>query len=214
MAANNTRAVGAEIALLIQALITKGKATLPNFHFIGHSLGGQVGAFISQNLPNGQKMPRVTGLDPARPGFNSSTTPTSQRLDAGDGDFVDVIRTSPGVGAPLSTSTPDPPVGTADFYPNGGIKQPGCIFDITCMQKTLIFQTFFDNFPFFADLCAHSRAYKYYAESITTSVGFKSYKCLSYDDFKGSCSKTNPALMGEYVDKRFGHQLSNFWHIS
>jgi len=87
--------VGRSIANLINALIAGGRATLSDFHFIGHSLGGQVGAFITPNLGNGKVLPRVTGLDPARPGFSSAGT--SSRLDASDATFVDIIRTSAGI---------------------------------------------------------------------------------------------------------------------
>ncbi|OXA50665.1 Pancreatic lipase-related protein 2 [Folsomia candida] len=89
-----------------------------------HSLGGQVGAFITPNLDNGDKIPRVTGLDPARPGFEQATTSPSERLDPTDADFVDVIRTSTGAGSTSTTADP-PGAGTVDFYPNGGVKQPG-----------------------------------------------------------------------------------------
>lgn len=94
--------------------------------FEGHSLGGQVGAFITPNLDNGDKIPRVTGLDPARPGFEQATTSPSERLDPTDADFVDVIRTSTGAGSTSTTADP-PGAGTVDFYPNGGVKQPGCL---------------------------------------------------------------------------------------
>jgi pimeloyl-ACP methyl ester carboxylesterase len=112
-AANNTRIVGLEIAKLIDALILSGKASLRDFHHIGHSLGAQVGAFISTNLAGGtSKLPRVTGLDPGRPGFENSAVPPSERLDPTDADFVDVITTSCGVGCKIKT--PDPPRGTVD----------------------------------------------------------------------------------------------------
>ena len=42
------------------------------------------------------------------------------RLDKSDADFVDVIHTDMGA---LGTTDKS---GHLDFYPNGGIKQPGC----------------------------------------------------------------------------------------
>lgn len=59
------------------------------------------------------------GLDPAFPLFEPGSK--SERLNAGDADFVDVIHTDGGIfGYPW-------PLGHADFFPNGGIPlQPGC----------------------------------------------------------------------------------------
>ena len=132
-AAANTRVVGFQIAKLITTLINNGFSTLPDFHHIGHSLGGQVGAFISSNLAPGTNLSRVTGLDPARPGFEN-TVPAADRLDSTDAIFVDVITTSCGIGC--TSTTPDPARGTVDFYPNGGLKQPGCaLVDSLLMSK-------------------------------------------------------------------------------
>ena len=63
------------------------------------------------------------GLDPAGPFFSLNDTET--RLDASDGDFVDVIHTNGGTltGNELGFL---PPIGHIDFYPNGGQFQPGC----------------------------------------------------------------------------------------
>lgn len=76
-------------------------------------------------MSNGQKIPRVTGLDPGRPGFEPGSVPPSGRLDPTDADFVDVIRTSTGIGS--NSTVADPPgTGNVDFFPNGGVTQPGC----------------------------------------------------------------------------------------
>ena len=63
------------------------------------------------------------GLDPAGPFFSLNDTET--RLDASDGDFVDIIHTDGGTltGNELGFL---PPIGHIDFYPNGGKTQPGC----------------------------------------------------------------------------------------
>jgi hypothetical protein len=63
------------------------------------------------------------GLDPAEPHF--SKTDPIVRLDPTDADFVDVIHTDAGpfLSGGLGILQP---VGHVDFYPNGGIEQPGC----------------------------------------------------------------------------------------
>jgi len=148
----------------------------------------------------------VTGLDPGRPGFEN-TVPAASRLDPTDADFVDVITTSCGIGC--TETTPDPPRGTVDFYPNGGLRQPGCGLTDPLTGGTNKFLKVKPTYPgggiiavtlSFTGLCSHCRAYKFYEESIsTTTKVFKSYKCTSYANYLLGCSKTQSALMGEYV---------------
>lgn len=67
--------------------------------------------------------PFGAGLDPAAPGFDSTTT---GRLDVSDAEFVDVIHTCIGYLGWFDA------LGTVDFYPNGGYPtQPGCGVDIS-----------------------------------------------------------------------------------
>lgn len=64
------------------------------------------------------KLPRITGLDPAFPGF---TTPDpDKKLDKTDAQFVDVIHTNAFMQGKVEES------GHVDFYLNGGVIQPGC----------------------------------------------------------------------------------------
>ena len=123
-AAENAQIVGEETAALINLLIKNRLSQISNFHFVGHSLGGQVGAFISANLTNGI-LPRLTGLDPALDHFGTEID-ASKRLDATDATFVDIISTTSG--GPFSVNPiPNLPRGDVDFYPNGGLApQPGC----------------------------------------------------------------------------------------
>ena len=62
----------------------------------------------------------LTGLDPA--GLYFTTVSSDFRLDESDASYVDVIHTDAGV---LGTNRRD---GDVDFYPNGGSRQPGCLF--------------------------------------------------------------------------------------
>lgn len=65
----------------------------------------------------------LSGLDPAEPHF--SKTDPIVRLDPTDADFVDVIHTDAGPFLSGGLGIFEP-VGHVDFYPNGGIDQPGC----------------------------------------------------------------------------------------
>jgi hypothetical protein len=62
-------------------------------------------------------------LDPAGPFFSLNDTET--RLDTTDADFVDVIHTDSG-SLTDGQLTFIEAIGHVDFYPNGGIDQPGC----------------------------------------------------------------------------------------
>jgi dihydroxyacetone kinase DhaKLM complex PTS-EIIA-like component DhaM len=55
---------------------------------IGAHAAGVAGSFI-QEMNNGQKIARITGLDPAGIGFDEDRLETV--LDKSDADFVDVI---------------------------------------------------------------------------------------------------------------------------
>ncbi|NWR12049.1 LIPHA Lipase, partial [Paradoxornis webbianus] len=93
-----------------------GGASLDSMHMIGVSLGAHVAGFVGQKY-NG-KFGRITGLDPAGPSFNRE--PPERRLDRTDAQFVDVIHSD------INVLGFKKPLGTIDFYPNGGMDQPGC----------------------------------------------------------------------------------------
>ncbi|XP_071451360.1 lipase member H-like [Hetaerina americana] len=146
---------------------------LGNIHLCGHSLGAHVMGLTGKEFNKfPSKIARITGLDPAAPLY--SVNDTSTRLDRDDADFVDVIHTCGGLlgfGAPI---------GKVDFFPNGGnIPQPGCPLDYM-----------------FAGTCSHSRAWRFYTESVN-SVGFESVPCASYEDFQqNNCPQEMKTPMG------------------
>lgn len=93
--------------------------TLSPFCLQGHSLGAHVAGNAGSAIITG-KLSRVTGLDPAMPGFHMLASEKT-RLDPTDAVFVDVIHSCGGVLGFLQ------PLGKADFYPNAGTAiQPGC----------------------------------------------------------------------------------------
>lgn len=61
-------------------------------HFVGHSLGAHIGAYVGQDLAG--RMGRITGLDPAGPSYDQM--PIQRRLDPTDAQLVDVIHTNSG----------------------------------------------------------------------------------------------------------------------
>lgn len=64
-------------------------------------------------------MVNCAGLDPAGPGFTTPFVyPTEKRLNVNDARYVQTIATS--------VLGPKIPLGTANFFANGGETQPGC----------------------------------------------------------------------------------------
>lgn len=123
-----TETVGGIIAELIDYMVTNMGVSTDRIHIIGHSLGAQVAGFAGQAVTKG-RLSRITGLDPARPGFISMDP--SRRLDPTDAEFVDVIHTAAGTLGVLGS------IGDVDFYPNGGVNQPSCFPLIGKLLNTL-----------------------------------------------------------------------------
>lgn len=75
-------------------------------------------------------------------------------------------------------------LGHADYWPNGGMSQPGCGSD-----------------PH--GTCSHERSYVYFSESINSDK-FVAKQCESYRSFTaGLCSKHASSVMGMFdVDKK------------
>lgn len=110
----------------ISQLLVKQLGSKPdNIHAIGHSLGAHLVGLLGRTVheKTGQKLARITGLDPAKPYFDLVSK--DQRLQNTDATLVDVIHSNSGFIWEGGLSMPEP-MGTIDFYPNGGLHQPGC----------------------------------------------------------------------------------------
>ncbi|XP_045447678.1 inactive pancreatic lipase-related protein 1-like [Melitaea cinxia] len=178
-AAQNTELVGMCLAQLIDELVQNYGFKLPQFHIIGFSLGGQTAGQVATYLKSG-KLDRISGLDPALPLF--ATINKTRKLDSSDAQFVDVLHTNALAKGKFEAS------GHADFYPNGGIMQPGCMSTENQTKSS----------------CDHARAPLYYAESIITDIGFYATKCSSWIAYViGWCSLTSneEVIYGEYTPK-------------
>ncbi|XP_071118489.1 pancreatic triacylglycerol lipase-like [Haliotis cracherodii] len=191
------RVVGAMTARLLTKLQEQG-ADSATFHMIGHSLGAHVAGYAGRRNTDTGRVGRITGLDPAGPSFED-TNPTV-RLDPTDAVFVDVIHTDTepltrmGMGIKQLS-------GHVDFYPNGGVDQPGCPAHIAHMLVTLLSgkSTFIGSFA-----CSHMRAVYIFTESINSLCQFKATRCPSTKNITHNactgCPETGCPRMGFYAD--------------
>ncbi|KAH7986361.1 hypothetical protein HPB49_026006 [Dermacentor silvarum] len=199
----NTRVVGLEIARFISLLQEAFGVTPNRFHVFGHSLGSHIAGYAGQKL---RRLGRITGLDPAEPFFEGMSPLV--RLDPSDAIFVDAIHTDgkrfmiplPAVGLGMID-----PVAHIDFYPNGGVTQPGCEKIVKNFSlKKGAWQGFRESLT-----CRHERANQFVAEALVTEASrdlgqcaFVAYACASYELFlSGKCADCGPdgtgcAVMG------------------
>lgn len=108
---------------------------------------------------------RITGLDPAGPGFNPEVYKYFKHISSKDAKFVDIIHTNAGVYGTSAKS------GSADFYPNGGFSMPGCA--VVESQTGLV-----------SSSCSHNRAVDYFAESVKNPKAFTAVSTKSFSNFK------------------------------
>lgn len=130
--------VGAAVAEFIDFLNMSAWLSFDSLVIIGHSLGAHCAGFTGKFVKQG-KLPYIVGLDPAGPLFWSCDA--AERLDRTDADYVETIHTNSLFNGLLN------PIGSASFFPNWGLCQPGCGSDLL-------------------GACAHSRAVLYYADAI------------------------------------------------
>ncbi|RMX39950.1 hypothetical protein pdam_00021265 [Pocillopora damicornis] len=174
IAAGNTRLVGAQVADLIDVLHRKFNVALNKFHIIGHSLGAQVAGFAGERLvKSGKVIGRITGLDPARPGFDFDDGRI--RLDPTDAMFVDVIHSDIRNGAIDSSLGLQRPCGHVDYYPNGGIEQPGCATShVVGGAVDSLLDSGQVSLPWMV-ACNHMKSVAYFTASINSACAFKAF---------------------------------------
>ncbi|KAI1883024.1 hypothetical protein AGOR_G00240980 [Albula goreensis] len=127
--AADTKLVGRDIAKLINWMEAELNYPLERIHLLGYSLGAHVAGIAGLLTKN--KVHRITGLDPAGPGFEHADAQST--LSPDDADFVDVLHTNTR-GTPGRSIGIQRPVGHVDIYPNGGGFQPGCGLQSTVMM--------------------------------------------------------------------------------
>jgi len=184
-ATSNTRLIGAQVGYLVKSLMEHKDARSLDFHLVGFSLGAHVAGFAGKYVQKTGNQPsmigRITGLDPASPGFNFDNPEV--RLDKTDAKFTDVIHTDTQTFLTMAAGL-NRTLGHIDFYPNGGQAQTGChnSSPIRNFMKTVTDIT----------TCDHLRAPQLFKASINTTTPLMGYRCPSYEHFKrGICLRCN-----------------------
>ncbi|XP_063006608.1 lipase member I [Melospiza melodia melodia] len=182
-AVENCRKVAEILKNYIDQMLVGG-ASLDSLYLIGVSLGAHIAGFVGQKYKG--KLGRITGLDPAGPSFTGE--PPDHRLDPTDAQFVDVIHSD------IDVLGFKKPLGTIDFYPNGGMDQPGCP------------KTFFSGLQYFK--CDHQRSVFLFLASLKNWCDMITYPCESYFDYKrGKCMDCDAfqpmscPVMGYHADR-------------
>ncbi|XP_047535491.1 lipase member H-A isoform X1 [Vanessa atalanta] len=178
-AVRNTRYMGQRLADFVEFLNSSG-VPAGSLHVIGFSLGAEAAGFAGKTLnARGLRLGRITGLDPAYPGY--SLGGKDNHLAKGDAIFVDVLHTNPGIfGFPQA-------IGDVDFYPNPGMWiQPGCWVDELLKNRELSY--------FYG--CSHNRSWRLYVESIKNPTGFPATLCRDWKSATASCRFEIDGYMG------------------
>ncbi|XP_053684263.1 pancreatic triacylglycerol lipase-like [Sabethes cyaneus] len=164
-ARNRVGGVGMITSRLIDTIRSTTGQSQAMINIIGFSLGAHAAGNAGKQQ-NGQ-LDTVIGLDPAGPLFSEGQADIFTPSDA---IYTEAIYTSAG------TLGFDGPLADANFYPNWGRSQPGCI----------------------TNTCAHNRVTQLYAESISTEAHFTSIRCANHNEILNQqCTSSGPyANMG------------------
>lgn len=154
-AAGRVPTVGQFTGSYLDFLSENGMLDWNRLTVIGFSLGAHIAGWTGKSVRQG-RIGYMVGLDPAGPLF--STRNPEGRIDAGDANYVECIHTNGptlliiglGLGGPICD---------ADYFPNGGESQPGCLLNT----------------------CSHLRAVDFYVESIANNR-FHALQCVTRDD--------------------------------
>ncbi|XP_026731700.1 pancreatic triacylglycerol lipase-like isoform X2 [Trichoplusia ni] len=118
-ASNSVPAVGLALGNFLIWLFNTAGGNWNNVHLVGFSLGAHIVGVAGRHV--GGRIARVTGLDPAGPGWADNI----HALNRNAGIYVEAIHTDGHILGIFNA------VGDADFYPNGGQNpQPGCLFSV------------------------------------------------------------------------------------
>lgn len=129
----------------------------------------------------------IVGLDPAGPLF--SVRDPSGRIDMQDAQYVEIMHTN-GPTLLIAGAGIGAPIGDADFWPNGGTSQPGCL----------------------TNTCSHNRAVDLYVESIQHNR-FYAQRCPERDDISSRRCVLSPGAWMGGDGHNFNKALSGSFYL-
>ncbi|CAG7721263.1 unnamed protein product, partial [Allacma fusca] len=186
IAAGNVNVAGKRLAEVLGYFIEKNYVSISDIHIVGHSLGahvsGAAGGAIYKHF--GLKVERISGLDPAGPGFY-----LRRSLSSKDAKFVDVLHTSRGTYGKATQ------IGHVDFYSElGTLVQPTCRNTTGLALVELIT----------LGVCSHSYSHKLFSRSVNdrNMIACKCNDIQYILDLCGPCNvnTTGAAVVGEHVN--------------
>lgn len=193
---------------ILTSLRTQGM-NISNFYGVGHSYGALINAGVSKYFKNTFSLPfsRLTVCDPPESyGLLGPILATRNvaKVDKNDALFVDVIHSNAYSWGDAGTR------GKIDFWPNGGMWQPGCPGCPGCTAAAAN-QTISSWDVFVATIgCDHGRSYEYFAESLCRTSPprpFISKRCsrwvLGYD--ANQCTIASNVSMGFWAEATFSN---------
>nr|XP_021186867.2 pancreatic lipase-related protein 2 [Helicoverpa armigera] len=164
-AARGVPAVGRGLGQFLTFLNSVTGAAFSDMHIVGFSLGAHLVGNAGREI--GGRAARITALDPAGPLWNYN----SNRVNPRDGVYVEAIHTDGGSSAGALGIGSN--VANADFYPNGGTSQPGCL----------------------TNFCNHNRAVEFFAASVTYNH-FVGRQCTSSLQVSANTCRGSELRMG------------------
>lgn len=140
-----------------------------NIKMFGHSLGAHMAGIMGSAL-NGQAK-YIVGMDPAGPCYY--ITNAAGRINSTSAKMVQIIHTNAGTYGIVFSC------GVADYWPNGGIEQPGCGMKSDPTN------------------CSHEMSYKLVGESILKGAGFTATKCTR-TNMLNVCTNEVTSFLGRF----------------
>ncbi|KAJ2939774.1 hypothetical protein O0L34_g17964 [Tuta absoluta] len=174
--------IGTALGKVLSGFRQKGYPS-KNIHAIGHSLGSQMLGFAGTTYTNqtGEKIWRITGLDPAGPCFSNGFI--DDQIRSGVAEYVEVYHCN--VGGLGTTST----LADTDFFINRAKKQP------TCHQGII---------PGYGEskaaTCSHKKCVQYYAKTVHHPDWYLAWSCDSYEHFMGGTCAANQVTLAGYFN--------------
>ncbi|XP_041365322.1 inactive pancreatic lipase-related protein 1-like [Gigantopelta aegis] len=174
----NTFLVAAGLSRFLRHLHDHEGLSLARVHLIGHSLGAHIAGNCGAKTHG---LGRISGLDPAEPNF--IVWGSDKRLDKSDATFVDVIHSDGEPFLGLKGYGLITPLGDVDFYPNGGVDQPGCTDTIGGVLIGIL-----EPGKGRSISCSHGRSHDLFTESINSRCSFKAHRCSNWASYEaGTC---------------------------